>query len=121
MQPNHTLKGGGPGTQMAQGPGTQGHTKPLTLTLTLKLMPGTINLTLLGPGLGPGPGRGAWDPNGSGPWDPGAHQTPSPNPNPNPKTHAWHDKPHALVDLRRFTDERRLTRKSAQINGLTRR
>ena len=28
---------GGPGTQMAQGPGTQGHTKPLTLTLTLKL------------------------------------------------------------------------------------
>ena len=66
----------GPGTQIAQGPGTQGHTKPLTLTLIL--MPGTINLTLLGPG----------------PWDPGAHQTP--NPNPNPKTHAWHDKPHAL-------------------------
>ena len=57
-------------------------------------MPGTINLTLLGPGLGPGPGGGAWDPNGSGPWDPGAHQTP--NPNPNPKTHAWHDKPHIL-------------------------
>ena len=43
---------------MAQGPGTQGHTKPLTLTLILKLMPGTINLTLLGPGLGPGPGGG---------------------------------------------------------------
>ena len=37
----------GPGTQIAQGPGTQGHTKPLTLTLTLKLMPGTINLTTL--------------------------------------------------------------------------
>ena len=59
---------------------------------TLTLMPGTINLTLLGPGLGPGPGGGPWDPNGTGPWDPGAHQTP----NPNPKTHAWHDKPHIL-------------------------
>ena len=53
---------------------------------------GTINLTLLGPGLGPE--GGPWDPNGTGPWDPGAHQTP--NPNPNPKTHAWHDKPHIL-------------------------
>ena len=43
---------------MAQGPGNQGHTKPLTLTITLKLMPGTINLMLLNPGLGPGPGGG---------------------------------------------------------------